>query len=117
MAEGFANSYGRDVLTAASAGLSPVPSIIPETVAIMKELNIDVSGHVPMHYAPFLADHYDIVVNMSGYRLPGPTPKQLLEWQVKDPYMQTPEIYRKVRSDIEDRVMSLILHLRKQQKG
>lgn len=115
MAEGFANKYGGDVLLARSAGLSPVPAIVAETVAIMDELNVDVSKHVPMLYDPFRVEQYDIVVNMSGFRLPGKAPKELLEWDVKDPYMNSAEIYRKVRGDIEERVMQLILRLRREQ--
>ncbi len=115
MAEGFANKYGSDVLIARSAGLSPVPSIVKETVAIMDELNVDVSKHVPMPYDPFGADQYDIVVNMSGFRLPGKQPKELLEWKVQDPYLNSAEVYRKIRGDIEERVMQLILRLRREQ--
>jgi protein-tyrosine-phosphatase len=112
MAEGFANLYGKDVLRATSAGLAPVPSVVPETVFIMNERSVDISGHVPMPYNPLHVDRYDIVVNMSGYRLPGKPPKQLLEWKVRDPYQQPPDVYRKVRADIETRVMELILRLR-----
>jgi protein-tyrosine-phosphatase len=115
MAEGFAKMYGSDVLVASSAGLAPVVSVMPETVFIMNELNVDVSMHVPMPYDPAQADTYDIVVNMSGYKLPGKLPRQLLEWRVKDPFQQPPEVYRAVRDDIEERVMSLILRLRKEQ--
>lgn len=117
MAEGFARTYGRDVLVAASSGLAPVPSVVPETVAVMLELNIDVSKHVPMQYDPFLVEEYDLVVNMSGYRLPGKPPKQLLEWKISDPFQRAPDVYRKVRDEIEDRVMGLILRLRKELKA
>ena len=114
MAEGFANTYGKDILVAASSGLSPVASIVPETIFIMDESGIDVSKHVPMPYDPSQVYLYDVVVNMSGYRLPGKPPKQLLNWDVKDPYKQSPDVYRKVRADIEMRVMELILRLRKE---
>lgn len=112
MAEGFANHYGGDVLVATSAGLSPIPRIAPETVSIMKESNVDVSGHVPSFYEPSLVDRFDIIVNISGLRLPGKQPKELVEWDVEDPYRQSPEVYRRVRSDLERRVMLLILQLR-----
>jgi len=117
MAEGFANTYGKDVLVAASAGLSPVVSVVSETVFIMNECGIDVSGHVPRPYDPTQAYLYDVIVNMSGYRLPGKPPKQVLEWNIKDPYQQTAEVYRKVRADIEQRVMELILRMRKGNAG
>lgn len=114
MAEGLANCYGSDVLLASSSGLAPMPSVAPETVAIMREINIDVSRHVPAPYEPFAVSHYDLVVNMSGFRLPGPRPKELMEWQVEDPFQRPWEVYLRVRADLEQRVMQLILKLRKQ---
>jgi arsenate reductase len=117
MAEGFANHYGSDVLTATSAGLAPLPAIPRETVAVMDEVNVDVSRHVPRRFDPFDAADCDIVVNMAGYKLPGPELKGLVEWQVKDPYMASAEAYRAVRADLETRVMRLILDLRRKAKG
>jgi len=112
MAEAYANRYGGDVLIATSAGLSPVRSVVPETVMIMNEVGIDVSSHVPLRYEPLSVGYYDIVVNMSGFRLPGKPPKELLEWNVADPFQQPPDVYRKVRGELEQRVMQLILKLR-----
>jgi len=112
MAEGFARHYGSDILVASSAGLSPVTKVIPETVAIMDEVGVDISQHVPLSYEPLLAGNYDIVVNMSGYRLPGKPPKELMEWKIDDPYLKSPEFYRRVRAEIENKVMQLILRLR-----
>jgi arsenate reductase (thioredoxin) len=116
MAEGFANLYGSDVLTAASAGLAPLQAIPQETVDVMGEINVDVSRHVPRRFDPFEAVDCDIVVNMAGFKLPGPELKELIEWQVKDPYMASAEAYRAVRDDLETRVMRLILDLRRQAK-
>jgi arsenate reductase len=113
MAEGFANHYGGDVLVAASAGLSPTETIPPDTVLAMEEMNVDVSNHVPRRYEPFDATRYDIVVNMAGFRLPGPPPKEVIEWQVNDPYRASMDTYRAARNDLEQRVMRLILDLRR----
>jgi arsenate reductase len=114
MAEGFANHYGADVLTAASAGLAPIPTVPPLTVVAMEELNVDVSNHVPRPYDPTQASGYDIVVNMSGFKLPGAPPKEVIEWRVADPHRAPLDTYRIVRNDLEQRVMRLILDLRKQ---
>lgn len=116
MAEGFANHYGSDVLVAASAGLAPILTIPRDTVLAMAEMNIDVSNHLPSRYDPFLAASYDIVVNMAGFKLPGPPPKELIEWQVNDPFGASQDTYRTVRSDLEQRVMRLILDLRRKAK-
>ncbi|MEP6716324.1 MAG: hypothetical protein ABJC09_12180, partial [Terriglobia bacterium] len=107
---------GSDVLIATSAGLSPVTMVMPETVAIMKAINVDVSRHVPSMYEPLSASYYDIVVNMSGYKLPGKAPKNLIEWKIEDPYQRPEAIYERVRQDLEHKVMQLILSLRKSQK-
>lgn len=113
MAEGFANHYGSDVLKAASAGLAPIAQIPAETVAAMNEMNIDVSSHVPRVYDPFEAMNSDLIVNMAGFRLPGPTPKKTVDWIVPDPYGRPVAAYRLIRDDLEQRVMRLILELRR----
>jgi protein-tyrosine-phosphatase len=116
MAEALANHYGSDVLFATSSGLSPVQTVVPETVEIMREIGIDVSGHVPSWYQPLAVSHYDLVVNISGMRLPGKAPKELLQWPVEDPFRRPKEVYERVRGDLENRVMQLILRLRRKPK-
>jgi arsenate reductase (thioredoxin) len=113
MAEGFANQYGSDVLRATSAGLAPLQKIPSETVAAMGEIDVDVSQHVPRRYDPFEAADCDLVINMAGFKLPEPAGKEVVEWQVKDPFGASPEAYRAVRDDLEHRVMRLILDLRR----
>jgi arsenate reductase (thioredoxin) len=113
MAEGFARHYGKDVLTAMSSGLSPAPSVARNTVKVMGEMNVNISKHAPRLYNPFEASECDIVVNMAGYKLPGPAPKEVVEWVVGDPIGAPMEIYRMVRDDLEQRVMGLILDLRR----
>jgi arsenate reductase len=116
MAEGFANHYGQDVLRASSAGLSPTMGVAGDTVRAMEEMNVDVSNHLPRRYDPYEAAEYDIVVNMAGFKLPGPPPRQVIEWEVKDPYGSPIDAYRLARNDLEQRVMRLILDLRRQAK-
>jgi arsenate reductase len=116
MAEAFANCYGVDVLTALSAGLAPAQRVPPNTVRAMEEMNVDVSNHVPRLYHPSEAASYDLVVNMAGFNLPGPPPKELIEWEVNDPYGASMDTYRMTRDDLEQRVMRLILDLRRRTK-
>jgi protein-tyrosine-phosphatase len=116
MAEALANHYGSDVLTATSAGIAPTNAVTRNTVLAMSEMDIDVSRHLPRLYNPREAGECDIVVNMSGYPLPGPAPKQLIEWQVDDPMASPIEKFRAVRGDLETRVMLLILDLRRRAK-
>lgn len=117
MAEAFANHYGSDVLRASSSGLSPTQGIVAPTIAAMKEKNIDVSMHVPTLYDPVTAREFDLVVNLSGFNLPGSQELRSVEWDVPDPYGRPAAIYRRVRDDLEYRVMRLILDFRKQSAG
>lgn len=113
MAEAFANRYGGDVMKAFSAGLAPVQQIPAMTVAAMSEIDVDVSVHVPRRYDPFEALACDLVVNMSGFNLPGPAPREVKEWIVPDPMGGPIAAFRIVRDELEHRVMQLILDLRK----
>ena len=114
MAEGFANRYGRDVMVALSAGIAPAPSITPETVAVMRERNVDVLAHVPQVYDPREVADCHLVVNLAGVKLIGVPGKKLVEWKVADPFGGSIELYRAVRDELEGRVMRLILDLRLQ---
>jgi arsenate reductase len=113
MAEAFANHYGGDVLAASSAGLAPAPGVPQNTVRAMSEMDLDVSSHMPRLYNPFEAADWDIVVNMSGYNLPGPPPREVIEWVVPDPFGSSLNTYRAARGELERLVMSLILNLRR----
>jgi arsenate reductase len=113
MAEGFANFYGQDVLHARSAGLSPTPVVAKETVDIMAEKNIDISRHFPKKFEPLEAKNADLIINMSGFVLPGKLETPERKWEVRDPYGDSMDVYRAVSNDLELRVMQLILELRR----
>jgi arsenate reductase len=113
MAEGFANFYGKDVLNAKSAGLSPTPNVVNETIATMSEKNIDISRHYPKKFNPLEAKNYDVIINMSGFVLPGKLELPERKWEVRDPFGDSMDIYRTVSNDIEMRVMQLILEFRR----
>jgi arsenate reductase len=114
MAEGFARTYGKDVMTPESAGVAPAMAVPSETRRTMEEKNIDVSGHSPKPVDIFPPGYFDIVVNLSGGPIPGfPS---AIEWKVRDPIGGTAEEYRAARDQIERLVMNLILELRRQSK-
>jgi arsenate reductase (thioredoxin) len=114
MAEGFARTYGGDVMTPDSAGILPAMLLPVETCQTMAEKNIDVSNQFPKPLDTFPDNRFDIVVNMSGYRVPGYP--QAIEWKVDDPIGGTPEEYRTVRDYIEQLVMKLVVDLRRKNK-
>jgi arsenate reductase len=114
MAEGFARTYGSDVMIPASAGLAPASSVARDTVRVMAEKNIDVSEHFPKALQHLSRVSFELVVNMSCRLLP-PVAAPVLEWAVDDPIGTSLENYRTVRDEIEARVMKLITELRRGQ--
>lgn len=111
MAEGFARTYGKDVLEPMSAGLYPASYIALLTIQTMKEKNIDLAGHSPKSIED-VEGPFDIVVNMSGERLPFSLGPVTYEWQVRDPIGESEGVFQAVAAQIEDLVMRLILELR-----
>lgn len=112
MAEGFANRYGADVLAAQSAGLAPAEIIVPRTYAAMEEKNINLDGHFPKSIDIFNVRKFDLLVNISGRKLPKGKAANTVAWDVPDPIGMGPEEFREVRDDLERRVMRLILEER-----
>ena len=113
MAEAFAKAYGSDVLEAYSAGLAPALAAAPLTHAVMQEKNIDLGDFYPKeieHTLSLIPGQVDLIVNMSGYRLPLRAPVE--EWDVRDPIGESEQVFRQVRDEIERRVLALIEVLR-----
>lgn len=113
MAEGFARMYGSDVMEARSAGLMPAPMIAPLTLKIMEEKNIRLDGYFPKSFEDLGGDKFDLLVNMSGVKLPSKLNVKVEEWTVRDPMGEKEPVYRDVANQIEGLVMRLILGLRK----
>ena len=115
MAEGFARKYGSDVMEVQSAGLAPAATVAPLTQKIMQEKNVDVSEQFPKGLEAIAGMPLDLVINMSGQRMPVPKGVNAEDWKVQDPIGLSEDIYRQVANEIEQRVMRLVLTLRAQQ--
>jgi protein-tyrosine-phosphatase len=114
MAEGFARRYGSDVLEPASAGLAPALIVQPLTKKVMSERNINIDDQHPKDLGMLDLKGFDLIVNMSGTKLPPRMPIEVREWKVEDPIGQPEEVYVTVRDQIENAVMRLILEFRRQ---
>jgi arsenate reductase len=112
MAEGFARAYGDDILIAASAGLSPALIVQPLTKQVLAERNVRIDSQFPKGMEILAHEQFDLIVNMSGEKLPLAPGANVREWQVRDPIGQTETIYKTVAGQIEALVMRLILELR-----
>lgn len=112
MAEGFARTYGGDILVAQSAGLSPAEIVQPETKQVMAERNVRIDEQFPKGMEILAREQFDVIVNMSGEKLPVAPGARVREWLVKDPIGQSDAVYKTVAGQIEGLVMRLILEMR-----
>lgn len=112
MAEALARAYGLDVIIPKSAGLYPGNVNSPLTRAVLKERNIDLGDHLPRNFRDIDLTGIDLIINMSGYRLPPQFGVPVEEWTIRDPIGESSEVYREVCAEIEMLVMRLILRIR-----
>lgn len=117
MAEGFARKYGGDVIATASAGLAPALIVQPLTKKVMAERNVNIDDQHPKDLGMLELKSFDLIVNMSGAKLPPRIPIEVREWTVEDPIGQPEEVYLTVRDQIENAVMRLILEFRRQARN
>ena len=112
MAEGFARTYGSDVIIPASAGVAPASAVAADTLRAMEEKNIDLRDHFPKSLRLLGRADFDLVVNMTGFFLPKEFKGQIVDWEVADPISLEYAKHCEVRDIIETLVMKLILELR-----
>lgn len=108
MAEAFFNKYAKDAI-ASSAGSRPAKEINPQTVEVMKEAGIDLSGKVPASYAKLRANKFDYVITMGCKEECPITPKEkTVKWDIEDPKGGTIGKFREIREIIREKVKSFI---------
>ena len=113
MAEGFARKYGSDVMEVQSAGLAPAPLVAPLTREVMADRNISLDDHFPKGLFEVDLYGYDLIVNISGYPFPEPTPVTIRDWDVSDPIGGSKKTHQRVAQQVEALVMELITELRR----
>lgn len=112
MAEGFARVYGKGRVEARSAGVAAMGVVNDDTIAVMKDIGIDISAQSSKQLTQEMINWADIVVTLAGpkaERHVGPNFKgKTFDWPVKDPIGMPVEIMEEVRDDIEKRVAALL---------
>jgi len=116
MAETFAKKHG---MNAQSAGTIPSTRINPTVVEVMRERGIDISSNHPKTLTPELIRDASLVVTM-GCSIEEACPKpilaqmqkKLVEWHIEDPKGRPLEEVRKIRDEIEHKIMELPAHVR-----
>ena len=112
MAEGFARAYGGDILIAQSAGLSPASIVQPLTKQVLAARNVRIDDQFPKGLEILSREQFDVIINMSGEKLPVAPGVLVRDWPVRDPIGQSEQLYKTVAEQIEGLVMRLILELR-----
>lgn len=108
MAEAFARLHGGEGIEAYSAGSKPSGMVNPKAVEAMKERGYDLTKHTSKSLEA-LPGELDVVVTMGcGDTCPNVKAKRRLDWSLPDPKTLTPDEYRKVRDEIEQRVKNLL---------
>lgn len=109
MAAGFMEHHGAGKVEVLSAGSAPKDSINPVAVAAMAEKGIDIANRVPKILTPESVQASDVVITMGcGDACPFYPGKRYEDWKLDDPAGQSLENVRKIRDEIETRVVALL---------
>ena len=118
MAEAIARHGAADVIDPSSAGISPLGHIADSTRLVLLERGISVEGQRSKGLYDSSLLQPDLFINMTG--LPGAslfTSETYEDWDVKDPFGDNVETYRRICDDIAARVLHLAARLRKQRSA
>jgi arsenate reductase len=97
---------------AESAGTTPGEQVHPEVVEAMNEVGIDLSGKTPQLLTTELAESADVVVTMGcGDACPYIPGKRYIDWNLPDPNGRPIADVRRLRDDIDRRVVELVHEL------
>jgi len=104
MAEALARHLCGDRWDSASAGLSPLGWVAPETLEVLAEMAASTKGLRSKGLEEFDLSEYHLLVNLSGQslggRLPAVSPERLIHWPVLDPFGGSLAVYRRSRDAI-----------------
>lgn len=111
MAEAFAKNHGGDAVMAQSGGSRPLGRVLPEVVTVMREKGIDVSGYASKGFdTEFIQRGIDLVVTMGcgDDACPAFIGKEMRDWELEDPNGKDVETVRRIRDEVEARVLALL---------
>lgn len=118
IAEGFAREFGKGLNEPFSAGLRPAGFVHPKAIAVMKEINIDISGQKSKAIDEELLKQMDVIITLCGSAedsCPWTPPEiKRIHWPIDDPVVATgteEEImneFRRARDEIKEKVIKFI---------
>lgn len=99
---------GRTDIEVFSAGSSPLGSIPEETIAVMKEVNIDLADHWSKSIEDLPQKKFDYVISLCGDRCPNVPGTEHIDMPIPDPIGKPIEEYRKTRDTLQERIEELL---------
>ena len=115
MAEAFFNQIAEGKAQAYSAGTQPADKINPAVVEAMREVGIDISGNRLKALTMEMVEKADRMITMGcGAEAGAVCPASFIEtedWALEDPEGKSLEEVRKIRDEIEKRVIKLLNEL------
>ena len=109
IAEAFARIHGGEAVEAYSSGSRPSGVVNPKAIASMAEIGYDLSTHTSKSLDDVPQITYDFVATMGcADECPFVRAKQREDWQIPDPKNMSPEDFRHVRDEIEQRVKAVL---------
>jgi protein-tyrosine-phosphatase len=112
MAEAFARAHGGARVDAQSAGSRPSGQINPRAIAFMAERGIDPNMQHSKSLQDFGGAAFDAVVTMGcGDACPWIPAVRREDWALPDPKHLADDEFRRVRDEIEQRVIALLRDL------
>lgn len=111
MAEAWVRHYGGGRVVAQSAGVHPLGQVTPETQTVMAEKGVALEGQYSKGLETIDWKRVDLLVNMAPYAADRLLPAfrgRRVTWEVTDPFLESLDVYRQVRDDLEGRVRTLL---------
>jgi len=111
IAQGFLNHHGKGIFIAESGGSTPSGVVNPMGIKVMKEKDIDISKQTSKGL-PEDFSSYDMIITMGCCSVEEVCPViysgNKIEWKIDDPKGKDMDFFRKVRDDIEKKVLELL---------
>ena len=109
MAAALLDGLAAGRVTVRSAGSEPADRINPRVVAVMEEIGLDVSREHPKPLTGDAVQAADVVITMGcGDACPIYPGKRYEDWELEDPAGKDLETVRRIRDEIDERVLRLV---------
>lgn len=107
MAQALFERYAPEDVRAESAGSDPARQLWPEVIEVMRELDIDLTGHKPKRLTVEMQLHADWAVTMGCGDVCPYVPTTVDDWDIPDPAGRPIDEVREIRDTIDARVREI----------